>query len=273
MEQLQAHNGTVRCGHCTKVFNADQQLFDDIPAAELPKKSPTGAKKRASSKTKAAPARAPQRAKEKPRAAKDQTDVDTVNDAVLAHKEMAVSVAETTPDKPLDEIFFRRRRRGPGSAWWIAGSVLLLLVLLAQSAYFYRDALAASEILRPTLEDLCERIGCELQPAFDVTRIELIQPTSIAAHPKFDNLLRLRATMVNRASSPQPFPLMEVSLTDTVGNVLARRSFTPAQYLERPALAGTEMLPHVAVSALLDITNPDGKASGYEINFVVDDRR
>jgi hypothetical protein len=73
--------------------------------------------------------------------------------------------------------------------------------------------------------------------------------------------------MVNRAANPQPYPLMELTLTDSQGRILARRTFAPNEYLERPGSAESQMSPHVAVAAFLDITNPDGKATGYEISF------
>jgi predicted Zn finger-like uncharacterized protein len=273
MEQLQAHNGTVRCGHCTKVFNADQQLFDDIPAVEKEKKPASTSKKRTGGKAKPATTRAPRRAKEKP--AEVEVEEIVAAEPPLAPIEIATPATVATPEDAAlrADFLFRKRRRGPASAWWIAGNALLALVLLAQATYFYRDALASSEILRPTLEQWCDRLGCDLLPRADVARIELIQPTKIEPHPKFENILRLRATMVNRANVPQPFPLMEITLTDTVGAILARRSFTPEEYLVRLGLTETEMFPHVAINAQLDITNPDNKASGYEINFVADNRK
>ena len=286
MEQLRAHDGLVRCGHCQKVFNADQQLFDDIPDAQ-PDVKPAAEKKRAAAKTKEPIERPTKRGKTKPPTkTKKPTPVAEKPAEVEIETAAEEIVLETTaeerwqpPTPPIEkskpenferisEILFSSRRRRPASAWWIAGSALLLLVLGAQAIYFYRDTLASSPVLLPILRDACTQIGCDLRPTTDVGRIELVQPTSIAAHPKYENVLRLRATMVSRSPAPQPYPLMEVTLTDNVGNILARRAFTPREYLERSAFAQSDMLPHVAVSALLDMTNPDGKASGYEINFV-----
>jgi hypothetical protein len=95
--------------------------------------------------------------------------------------------------------------------------------------------------------------------------IELLQ-TSIAPHPKYENALRIRTTLVNRAAFAQAYPWMEISLTNNAGAVIARRAFTPAQYLETPTTGA--LTPNVVAATLLDVTNPDGKAVGYEIHLV-----
>jgi len=84
----------------------------------------------------------------------------------------------------------------------------------------------------------------------------------------YENVLRIRVVMVNRASFPQPYPLMEVSLTDSNGLLLARRQFTPRQYLAESHPKDVNMASDVVVNALLDVTNPDGRASGYEIRLL-----
>ena len=122
------------------------------------------------------------------------------------------------------------RRRTP-TAVWLLGGVLLLVLLAAQVAYFYAPQLARDARLKPWLALYCERAGCDLKPPRGTLSIELVQ-TSVAPHPRYENALRLSAVLVNRAEQAQPYPVMEVSLTDSEGQVLARRSFAPAQYLE-----------------------------------------
>ena len=125
-----------------------------------------------------------------------------------------------------------KRRRVP-TAVWLLGGVLLLVLLAAQVVYFYAPQLARDARLKPWLALYCERAGCDLKPPRGTLSIELVQ-TSVAPHPRYENALRLSAVLVNRAEQAQSHPVMEVSLTDSEGQVLARRSFTPAQYLESP---------------------------------------
>jgi len=277
MEQLKVHDGVVRCGRCDNVFNADQQLFSDIPQdlAEKPAsrkktRADTGAKQKLA-KPKAAGAT------KKPSESRRHVAVE----APLVEEEVQAAPAPWTPPTEKektpprietdDDAFDVLPRPAPlrrFSAVWFVGWIVLAAMLAAQSVYFYRDQLAAYPMLRPYLDEMCAQLDCRVQPPYDASRIELVQPTSIAPHPRIANALRLRATLVNRAGAAQAHPFMQVTLTDSAGRVLARRIFPPHQYLEQRATPGTDMPPHLAVSALIDITNPDGKAVGYQIDFL-----
>jgi predicted Zn finger-like uncharacterized protein len=284
MEQLQAHSGVVRCGECDHVFNADQQLFDDFPEknAAKPTAAPKKARAPASNKSKptkskavtasATAAHKPARPAKKPHQQKVVEEVEAApapwtapgEPGTAKDPEFAPTYAVRAPE--IERHSLRAPRRF--SFLWIVGSLLLLVAFAAQSAYFYRDRLSAYPELRPYLIEICAELGCTLRPPYDVGRIELVQPTNIAPHPRMANALRLRATLVNRAGKPQAHPLMQITLTDSNGRVLARRTFASNQYLEQRATSATEMPPHLAVSALLDLTNPDGKAVGYQIDFL-----
>lgn len=281
MEQLRVHDGVVRCGRCDNVFSADQQLFSNIPDKATEKPAP---RKKSRSDGSAKPKST------KPKAATPVKRTPVTRTKAVAEPEPAPEAVKATPVRqtpPIDERVktYRKPARAADSldmrlesptappprrfsALWIVGAVVLTATLAAQSAYFYRDRLAAYSELRPYLNEMCVHLHCDVQPPYDADRIELIQPTNIAPHPRIANALRLRATLVNRSNNVQAHPYMQVTLTDRTGGVLARRVFSPRQYVEQPAALETDMPPHLAVSALIDITNPDGKAVGYQINFL-----
>lgn len=298
MTQLQARDGLVRCGQCSNTFQADQHLYADMPAAAPKKKKEPAAvtKKAAKTKAKTTPAAKPAAPAaaaesdvievaaapapwtppdtEKPKAApadKTQTPneqkprASEENKSAKPASKRRREKATHTSTTPMFDVYPPPRVL---SAWWIVGSMLLLIVLAAQAAYFYRDALAMYPELRPLILEACEHIGCTLQPHSDVARIELIEPTGISPHPRAANALRVRATLVNRSKREQPYPLMQVTLTDNTGHVLSRRLFAPRDYLEQPSVAQSEMPTNLAVNASLDVTNPDGKAIGYQIDFI-----
>lgn len=228
--QLEARGGLVRCGICASAFQADQHLFDSLPGNHAP------------------PAEG---ARTEPMAPPDAV---TTRPAIPADDLPLMSEFPLAP----------KRRRLP-TAVWLAGSLLLALLLLAQAAYFFAAELARDARLRPWLAQYCEQLGCSLRAPGGTAAVELAQ-TSVAPHPRYENALRLRAVLVNRTVMAQPYPLLEVSLTDSEGNMLARRAFTAAQYLEAPP--GGTLAPAVATAARLDVTNADGKAVGYEIRLV-----
>jgi hypothetical protein len=140
-------------------------------------------------------------------------------------------------------------------------------LLIGQFLYFFSVELARDPALRPAMAEFCDQLGCELGATYDVRQIELAD-TSIAPHPRYLNALRIRATLINRAPVDQPYPLLEVSLTDSQGRVLARRHFRSPEYLDTSRSAEATMLPNVAIGARLDVTAPDNRAVGYEIQLV-----
>ncbi len=232
--QLEARGGMVRCGHCQSPFRADQNQVPEPPATSVPS---------------AATAKVPG-VKKKKRKRRAST---------------ASMPVRTSFDLPLDLPM--ARPRVPAGVWAI-GAILALVVLAGQLSYLYRQEIARVPELAPAIENFCALIGCEVRPAQDVRRIELLDRTRIAPHPRYQNVLRIRVVMVNRASFPQPYPVMEVSLTDSNGALLARRHFAASQYLAEPRPKDVNMTPEVVVNALLDVTNPDDRASGYEIRLL-----
>lgn len=247
--QLEARGGMVRCGICSAVFHAEQRLLQVQPETK-PAKTAQEVTATKNDKRRSA-------VKNRRRSGRRRSDKLQVIDEKLAHE----ADFPTITKQPL----FARPRLHISSLLWGFGSLTLLMLLAGQFGYFYRNELATIPEWRPYLVDICLYAGCELRPLRDVGRIELLQ-TSIAPHPQYENALRIRATLVNRAAFRQAYPWMEVSLTSNAGNVIARRAFSPIQYSETP-LEGA-LTPNVVATALLDITNPDGKAVGYEIRLV-----
>lgn len=250
--QLAARGGMVRCGICSAIFQAERRLLRVPPTSGAEATTPTREETIAVKKTKrmrGGKSRSPSSRRRRARAVPDPA-TSTEDTAIPTVTELEVIV------KP--RSFWR-------SFFWSLGNLALLILLAGQILYFYHDELAADPSWRPVVREFCDHAGCELRPRQDIARIELLQ-TSIAPHPKYANALRIRATLVNRATFTQAYPGMEISLTSNGGQVLARRTFAPVQYLE--PLASSALTPNVVATALLDVTNPDGKAVGYEIRLV-----
>lgn len=253
--QLEARAGLVRCGRCRAVFQAGQFLLATLPdapaaaaSAEPVRTHTPHAAAGSPPRQAAAPGGAAARQDRRVPAAVEDAGIPTVS-------EQEPSLVPHTP----------ARTR---TVFWLLGNVLLLAVLVAQVGYFYRDELARYPELRPALEVLCRTIACRIETPRDASRIELLEATRVEPHPHYENALRIRVSMVNRAPFAQPYPWLELSLTDRAGNLIARRRFAPAEYLGR-APAPEEMLPvDVVKNATFGVTDPDGKSAGYEIRLV-----
>jgi hypothetical protein len=149
--------------------------------------------------------------------------------------------------------------------YWAVGWVLLLLLLAGQALIFYGyDFARQTPTLRPIIETLCTPLPCRKLPPIDMRHMDLVE-TQVAPHPRYDKALRIKATLVNRADTVQPYPLLEVSLIDSQGQLVARRAYRPREYLSRPEAIQKGLPPQVAVNVQLDITSPGAQASGYEV--------
>jgi len=79
------------------------------------------------------------------------------------------------------------------------------------------------------------------------------------------NRLMLRASIINRATYAQPFPLLRLTLQDRYGSTLGERDIGPADYLPG-AGAPTLLGPGERADALIRIVDPGTQAVGFELD-------
>jgi predicted Zn finger-like uncharacterized protein len=186
-------------------------------------------------------------------------------------------IAATSPapaDAP-DWIQFDAQRfhdlaRGGGErAWWATtllalGIAVLALGLGAQLVHYWRDTLAQHPVAGPPLRELYARLGLPLEPEWNLAGYELKQwGAATDAEP---GTLRVRASVVNRAPRAQPHPLLRVTLVDRFGARLARREFTPAEYLPGRAPPTQLLASGARVDADLLLADPGSDAVGFELD-------
>jgi len=142
---------------------------------------------------------------------------------------------------------------------------MLALLAIGQFAVFYSQPIARKfPSLRPVLSLMCDTLPCRQLAPIDLRRVDLSE-TRVTPHPRYDRVLRVKAIIVNRADYPQPFPLLEVSLMDQQGHLVARRAYSPREYLKKSQAIPSGLPPNLAVHVALDITSPKARASGYEV--------
>ena len=241
--QLKARDGMVRCGRCQHVFGADQHLMPK-PAKGTVKGASPAARKRTTSK---------------------KIAVEPNKVAAPAETIALPFPAETPEHDVAPPPLVRRRPVRTRTIYWALGCVLLILLLAGQVLIFYGyDFARQTPTLRPMVETLCAPLPCRKLPPIDMRHMDLVE-TQVAPHPRYDKALRIKATLVNRADTVQPYPLLEVSLIDSQGQLVARRAYQPREYLSKPEAIQNGLPPQVAVSVQLDITSPGVQASGYEV--------
>jgi predicted Zn finger-like uncharacterized protein len=248
--QLKVRNGQVRCGRCQHVFRADQHIVEPETVA---KATPATRKRapRKSGRTTKAPSPTPVPASE----------------TIVAETPVPSAFADTAPISEPPALLFRTEPV-TRSIYWNAGIAALATLLLFQGVVFYgQELVRVAPPLREVVATLCTMVPCQRLAPIDLRQLDLVE-TQVTPHPRYDRALRIRATIVNRADVAQPYPMIEVSLTNSQGQLVARRTYKPREYLRHPDAATAGLPPQVAVQAQLEITSPGPQASGFEVLLV-----
>ena len=120
----------------------------------------------------------------------------------------------------------------PPRRWpWVVGTLLALAALGLKALLTFRVELAVLwPPTKPALVALCQFAGCEvgLPTKVGMVGIEASDLHPDSGHP---GRLALAATLKNRAPFAQQFPHLELTLTDTADQAIARKVLAPADYL------------------------------------------
>ena len=115
----------------------------------------------------------------------------------------------------------------PRAVWpFVVVALLLVIVLLGQLLHHFRTELVARWPDAAALYELAA-VDVPLPRNSDLVAIEASDLQSDNAR----GLFVLQATLQNRASYPQAWPALELTLTDTSDTVVSRRVLTAADYL------------------------------------------
>ena len=145
-----------------------------------------------------------------------------------------------------------------------AGVALLALALVAQVVHYYREPLSESPLVGPALSAFYARIGLPVEQHWDLAGYDVRQWG--AQSEETAGVLRLRASIVNRLTRGQPYPLLRVTLEDRFGSRVGRREFTPSEYLPGRAAPRGLLAPGARADADLSLADPGNQAVGFELD-------
>ncbi len=228
-EQLGVRDGRVRCGKCATIFDAREVLQTEL--AEF------------------APESGDQPEDQLPR-----------TKAVAFPEPEPVTPRETRPVFPVAEPERPGRRAG-----WVAGSILLVLILMAQIGFNYRGEIALLfPEMRPTLAQLCASLACDV-PLPRRAELISIESSDLQADPANPSVMVLTATLRNRAAFAQSHPSLELTLTDSQDQPLARRVLAVQDYLERTTSVEAGFPGNSELPVKLYMEASSLKATGYRL--------
>ena len=149
---------------------------------------------------------------------------------------------------------------------WGLISLILALLLAGQYIYFERNTLAGHDKLRPWLVTFCHYARCELEPIRALEQIHILS-REVRSHPTIKNTLLIELELINDAAFRQPWPTLQMTFSDINGNMVARRSFSPGDYLHNEQDIKDGMPSRSPVSIDLVLVDPGPKAVNFEFKF------
>lgn len=216
-------------------------------------------------------------------------DLDSIPDSFLASD--LDEVTRNEPEKPVVKKTRPRKKSNipepqmpfslrhsmfevedaPRPPWLTSLLVFLMLALimglLLQVVLFRSVQLADSfPRLTGTLSWFCARLPCRYSGERDVEQIELVS-RDVRSHPTAKNALLINITMQNQARFKQPYPTILLSLSNLGGQVIARRQFTPQEYLDKLYTPFLRMEPDTPVHIALAVIDPGEDAVNFEFSF------
>jgi len=273
-EQLNAHQGDVRCGNCGKVFNA----FDSL----APHRAVTPAEFQPSpavpEQPEAIPAWEPE-PEPLPAFAEEWDAAPVPFSAAEVHEEArhyepasmpAALAEETTPSAPVFAEEYVPEPEAPpareAAMWgWISGAVALALLLAAQSVFLYRTEIAANYPgIGQYLRLACDVLQCTVPLPRDAELLK-IESSDLESNPAQPKRVALSTMLSNHAKFRQAYPALELTLTNAADEAVARRIFQPAEYLKPGTDIQAGMAPLSEVSIKLDLDVGDLNAAGYRL--------
>lgn len=192
--------------------------------------------------------------------------VDDEQQVVVADED-ADPLQAPVDDRHLDgeeEDFLPAARRRSTLPWKIL-LLPLLLLLVAQVIHDNRAMLARHPRLGPPLTEVYRLLGLDLQPEWDLHAYEVRQ-WGIVSDPAAPGTLRVRASIRNLASFPQPYPLLKLVLEDRWGEQVRARDFEPVEYLDPSTAPDRLLAPAQLANATIIIVDPGPDAEGFHFD-------
>ncbi len=280
-EQLRVAQGRVRCGCCQGVFDALAHLYEQASESGCSEQRELPAPPRMPDEADDAPYIIGSRDDdpwEQPQTGADNAAVAAIPAAATRVVEpdaaaSGINLAETLPHIDIVDVLRDQLEEvtPPPSAAsgivWSLLAILLMLSLAGQYLYFARADLAQHASLRPWLQRACTYLDCELPLRHAPEQIELLS-RDVISHPRIRNALLINATFVSRASFVQAYPVLQISLSNENGAVVAMRRFQPAEYLAQGARSVAGMAPGAPVRVILEVVEPKRGATSFQFEFL-----
>jgi predicted Zn finger-like uncharacterized protein len=266
-EQLNQHQGQVRCGQCLHVFDAKEQFIEDAQSdITIDLVGATNHLTNASTIT-SAPANNSGTVFTESKVAAIDNHKNAADNTLSSIHALAIE------DKPYnfeDEVKVPEAKvRSASQRTRKILNPLFILILsltaIAQSLYFLRNDIAiAYPAIKPTLVQACQHLACHIDLPKKIELI-IIDDSDMQEDTTYVGLMHLSSTLINQAAFSQAYPNVEITLTDIDDKPKLRRIFKPHEYLPEHADIANGIAAGEEVKLKLAMTTAGITVAGYRI--------
>ncbi len=150
---------------------------------------------------------------------------------------------------------------------WVFVFLGMTAVFTLQYAYFNSEKLAKGSF-RPYILKFCDITHCSV-PLEKIPETLLTLESNIQEHPKDKTALWIHISFVNQARTAQAYPDLLITFSNLVDEVIAKRQFSPAEYLDATVDIKAGMQPDVPVNVDLKIDDiGGGNPLSYQVDYL-----
>ena len=245
---LAAAHASVRCSHCNALFDALPSLSEQLPPEPIGKLDRH--QEHLSPPQLGLPVFRPNRGSQ-------GTLFLDPDERPRAHERAS---------RPPQFAHRRRSAEQGGNGIWIFGSFLLLLLLGAEIAWAERSLWINDSSLRPAIVEACVKLGCQVPLRKDDSLLQLAS-RDIRPHPSVPGALIISATLQNAGDFAQPFPTVEITLSDLDEQRIAMRRFRPDEYIGDQKALVSGLVPGAKAPLVFEVADPGKNAVAFEFRF------
>ena len=151
---------------------------------------------------------------------------------------------------------------------WLAATIVFLFVLAGQYLYFDSKELAQNPQIHALVKPFCQLTGCTL-PLIKTPRKIVTVTHDVRTFGAINNALEIQLTFKNKASYTQSYPLLEITFLNPMGNVVARRKFSPAEYMSSTDNYAQGLKSNQSQDINLKIVDPDPTSLlSFQFNYL-----
>jgi Zn-finger nucleic acid-binding protein len=149
--------------------------------------------------------------------------------------------------------------------WQWAALIALALLLGVQILLADREHFGADATWRPVLNVMCKTFGCKLPPWREPQAFTMLS-RDVRPSPDAPGTLLVQATFRNDARWSQPWPALQLSLSDADGRSIGARVFSANEYLDK-SVTQTELSPGQSAQVSLRLREPETPTSSFTFDF------